>query len=272
MLHRCSRTGAPGNRSSAARLVRECATAVVEPMEHRMLLSTARVAAISDYGMANTPESNVAAMVRRWDDSATLAGVITSGDNYQGDYTTSDPYPARVGADNYYGRFIKRAADPPDKVNRFFPSPGNHDWVADNTLSFYRNYFNHLPMPTDPEWQSTWNCYDFVKGPIHFFSIDSDAHEPAGYTESSLQGQWLQRNLKASTSPWNIVYFHHPAYCSAPYDGAGRHGSNPEMQWDFKEWGADVVINGHDHFYERLETDGVLYLINGLGGANPATF
>ena len=38
------------------------------------------------------------------------------------------------------------------------------------------------------------------------------------------------------------------------------------MQWPFKQWGADVVIAGHDHHYERLEVDGLPYIINGLGG------
>jgi hypothetical protein len=38
------------------------------------------------------------------------------------------------------------------------------------------------------------------------------------------------------------------------------------MQWPFDEWGADVVLAGHDHLYERLEVDGVLYLTSGLGG------
>ena len=38
------------------------------------------------------------------------------------------------------------------------------------------------------------------------------------------------------------------------------------MRWPFKEWGADLVINGHDHDYERLEIDGLTYIVNGLGG------
>jgi hypothetical protein len=39
------------------------------------------------------------------------------------------------------------------------------------------------------------------------------------------------------------------------------------MRWPFKEWGADLVLAGHDHTYERIVVDGMTYLVNGLGGA-----
>jgi hypothetical protein len=38
------------------------------------------------------------------------------------------------------------------------------------------------------------------------------------------------------------------------------------MAWPFQEWGASVVLAGHDHIYERIELNGFPYLINGLGG------
>jgi hypothetical protein len=66
--------------------------------------------------------------------------------------------------------------------------------------------------------------------------------------------------MQASTSPWQIVVFHHPPYSS------GLHGSTDWMRWPFAEWGADAVLAGHDHLYERLEVDGLLYITNGLGG------
>jgi hypothetical protein len=39
------------------------------------------------------------------------------------------------------------------------------------------------------------------------------------------------------------------------------------MRWPFKEWGADLVLAGHDHIYERILAGGLTYLVNGLGGA-----
>src|SRR6185503_14372551 len=93
--------------------------------------------------------------------------------------------------------------------------------------------------------------YDFVQGSIHFFALDSDEREPDGTSASSKQGQWLKNALANSTSPFNIVYFHHAPYSS------GSEGSSTHMQWPFKDWGADLVLVGHSHNYERLSIGGM---------------
>jgi hypothetical protein len=95
---------------------------------------------------------------------------------------------------------------------------------------------------------------------VHFFALDSDENEPDGVGSRTVQAAWLQQGLAASTSPWNIVYFHHPPYSS------GMHGSTTWMRWPFAEWGADAVLAGHDHTCERLLVDGIPYFVNGAGG------
>jgi hypothetical protein len=44
------------------------------------------------------------------------------------------------------------------------------------------------------------------------------------------------------------------------------------MRWPFAEWGADAVLSGHSHTYERIERDGIVYFVNGLGGASRYSF
>ncbi len=97
---------------------------------------------------------------------------------------------------------------------------------------------------------------------MHFFSLDSNDQEPDGISPDSKQAQWLKTQLAKSTSPWNIVFFHHP-----PYSSGARHGSKDEMQWPFKDWGGQVVLSGHEHLYERLQVNGVTYFVNGSGGS-----
>ena len=75
-----------------------------------------------------------------------------------------------------------------------------------------------------------------------------------------LRRSGCRQRLAASTSPWKIVYFHHSPYSS------GYHGPVDWMSWPFAEWGASVVLSGHDHTYERLLVDGLPYIVNGLGG------
>jgi hypothetical protein len=50
------------------------------------------------------------------------------------------------------------------------------------------------------------------------------------------------------------------------------HGSAPELQWPFKQWGATAVLSGHDHLYERIIVDGFPYFIDGLGGNGRYSF
>ncbi|HXQ38944.1 MAG TPA: PQQ-dependent sugar dehydrogenase, partial [Anaerolineales bacterium] len=94
-----------------------------------------------------------------------------------------------------------------------------------------------------------------------FFMLDSDIQEPDGITSSSIQAAWLQTKLATSTSKWKLVVLHH-----APYSSSANHGSNPDLQWPYAAWGADAVLAGHDHSYERLAIDGIQYFVNGSGG------
>jgi len=205
-----------------------------------------RFAVIGDYGLAGQPELDVANLVKSWSPDF----VITTGDN---NYPTGSASTIDQNIGQYYQEFIypyTGSYGPGAAYNRFFPSLGNHDWDSPNA----QPYLDYFTLPGNERY------YDFVQGPIHFFAIDSDSREPDGITSSSAQAIWLQNALAASTSPWNLVYMHHPPYSS------GDHGSTPALQWPYAAWGADVVLAGHDHDYERLLRNGIPYFVNGLGG------
>jgi hypothetical protein len=209
-------------------------------------------AVIGDYGRAGDPAADVAALVK----SRAPDLVLTTGDNNYpaGDWATID---ANVG--QYYHEFIhpyQGSYGEGAVENRFFPTLGNHDWDT----AAAGPYLDYFTLPGNERY------YDFVWGPVHFFAIDSDSREPDGVSSSSIQADWLREGLAAAEEPWKVVYMHHPAYSSAV------HGSIAWMQWPFAEWGADAVLAGHDHVYERLEVDGLTYLISGLGGFGPYNF
>lgn len=203
-------------------------------------------AVIGDYGSGNQDEADVAALVSSWEPEF----IITTGDNNYplGEEGTID---AHVG--QFYHTYIYpytgdygEGAD----QNRFFPSLGNHDWYTAGA----QPYLDYFTLPGNERY------YDFTWGPVHFFALNSDWNEPDGIRSDSQQAAWLQEKLAQSTSPWRIVYFH-----VAPYS-SGMHGGTDVMQWPFKEWGADAVLTGHDHTYERLLIDGLPYFVNGVGG------
>src|SRR5207248_125423 len=69
-----------------------------------------------------------------------------------------------------------------------------------------------------------------------------------------------------STACFKLVNFHHPPYTT--WSG----GSMTEMRWPFPSWGADMVLAGHAHVYERLNAGGFPYIVNGLGGEDLSSF
>lgn len=208
---------------------------------------SATFAVIGDYGIDNENELAVSDLVKSWKPDF----IITVGDNNyeKGEASTIDKnigkyYHEYIG--NYMGAFGAGASE-----NKFFPSLGNHDWYSKNGAQPYLEYFT---LPGNERY------YDFVKGPVHFFVLDSDPNEPDGITSTSKQAQWLKSALSSSTSRFKIVYFHHPPYSS------GEHGNTVDLQWPFREWGADIVLSGHDHHYERLEARDYPVLVIGTGG------
>lgn len=209
-------------------------------------------AVIGDYGLAGQNEADVANLVKSWNPDF----IVTTGDN---NYPDGAAWSIDQNIGQYYHDYIfpyngKYGNGSPTK--RFFPSLGNHDWGVNSGVPFF-NYFG---------FRYQEGFYDFVQGPVHFFILNSNKEEPEGFTSTSSQAKWLKKALAASTSAFNIVVFHHPPYSS------GRHGSNEYMRWPFKEWGADAVLNGHDHTYERLIVDGLPYFVNGIGGAELYNF
>ena len=80
------------------------------------------------------------------------------------------------------------------------------------------------------------------------------------------QIEWLENELKASTSKWKIPVFHHPLYSSGD-----RHGSDLRLREVleplFLKYNVSVVLTGHDHFYERTKPQkGIVYFVVGSGG------
>jgi len=203
-------------------------------------------AIIGDYGEAGAAAAAVAGLVRSWQPDF----IATTGDNNYPD-GMADTIDANVGQyyheyiGAYVGSYGEGSAD-----NRFFPTLGNHDWRT-HDLAPYLDYF---ALPGNERY------YAVSWGPVDLFMLDSDQAEPDGVDVGSAQARWLRDALAASTAPWQLVLLHHAPYSS------GSHGSTRALQWPFARWGADAVIAGHDHDYERVERDGIVYLVNGLGG------
>ena len=212
-----------------------------------------RFAAVGDYGVGCCGELEVSLLVETQNPDF----LITVGDNRyinDIDQAVGQFFSDYIG--NYQGEYGSGSP-----INRFFPALGNHDYSEFGGSAVYHDYFS-LPGGAIPSSGTSGNerYYDFIQGPVHFFVLNGNS-EPDGRSSTSVQAQWLQTQLAASTSPWQIVYMHQPPYSSA------SHGPTLEMQWPFEAWGADAVLAGHDHDYERLAKGGIPYMVVGSGGA-----
>jgi len=213
---------------------------------------TTRFVAIGDFGITSDTERRVADFVL----AHPFDVVITLGDN---NYPVGSADTIDVNIGKYYSSLIhpyRGHFGPGAKENRFFPSLGNHDWMTAGA----RPYLDYFTLPGNERY------YEFVRGNVHFFAIDSDPHEPDGIEADSVQAKWLQGRVRASRTPFQVVYMHHPPYSSS------RHGPTAELQWPYRAWGIDLVLAGHDHTYERLEVGGLTYVVNGLGGNSAYDF
>jgi hypothetical protein len=205
-----------------------------------------RFAVIGDYGMGTPYSGHVALMIESWNPQF----IVTVGDNNYPDGSW-EKIDQNIG--QFYHGYIapyRGEYGPGATENRFFPVPGHVDWDTDS-LAPYLDYFT---LPGNERY------YDVVKGPVHFFMLDSDKREPDGVTVGSVQAQWLEEGLQKSSSPWNLVVAHHAPYTSHTVP------DNEWMRWPFKKWGVDAVLSGYYHVYERLEVDSIPYFIDGTGG------
>lgn len=118
------------------------------------------------------------------------------------------------------------------------PAIGNHDVEADNGHSYF-DYFGERAGPKGLGY------YSYDLGAWHVISLNSNV--TAG--PRSAQMKWLRDDLAAHPSTCVLAYWHVPRFSS------GARGGGPEMTEPWRalyKAGADVIVNGHDHLYERF--------------------
>ena len=187
--------------------------------------------------------------------------VITLGDN---------AYPSGPsGVDSDFPRCFSPSWGTRRIMNVIHPSPGNHDYDSGNGAPYFA-YFGARAGPPGKGYYS----YDF--GDWHAISLDSELYfEHGSPAEVRAQEDWLRADLTGDRALCTVAYFHRPLFSS------GIHGSTPEVQrlWRILyESGVDLVLNGHDHHYERFlpqtpdgvadSAKGIEQIIAGTGGGD----
>ena len=142
--------------------------------------------------------------------------------------------------------------------SRTKPSPGNHDYNTSRASGYFQ-YFGNIP-----------SYYAYNLGDWRIYALNSNIDVSA----TSAQVNWLKNDLAANPKRCVLAYWHHPRWSSG-----SRYGSNSRYQSLWKtlyDAGAELVINGHEHNYERFKqmnasgsavSRGMRAFVVGTGGA-----
>ena len=172
--------------------------------------------------------------------------VLTLGDNAYPDGSTAN-YRCY---DASWGSFKSRTR----------PAPGNHEYHVSGAPAYF-SYFGSRAGPSGRGY------YSFNLGDWHIISLNSEKL-------TTTQQNWLKSDLAAHPAKCTLAYWHKPLFTS------GHHAPAPEMRPLFKilyDAGADIVLSGHNHQYERFapqtttgslsSTRGIVQFVAGTGGA-----
>ena len=230
------------------------------PLSDAVVMIGAGDIAVCDRNRDELTARLVDSLLRVEDSAKKQSVVVTIGDN---------AYPSGSrGVERDFPRCFSPSWGKGRIMERIHPSPGNHDYDS-GSLQPYLNYFGARVGPNGGSY------YSFDVGDWHVVSLDSELfylHD--GHVKRDAQLNWLRNDLRNSRKECTLAYFHRPRFSS------GKYGDNPMMKplWDLLYAAkADVVLNGHEHHYERFSAqnpdgvadpkNGIVEFIVGTGGA-----
>jgi hypothetical protein len=152
------------------------------------------------------------------------------------------------------------------------PVPGNHEYRTRGASGYFAYFGAAAGDPAE-------GYYSYDVGAWHVVALNSNCDAVGGCGEGSAQEVWLRADLAASSGRCTLAYWHHPRYSS------GTNGSDRATSafWQaLHDAGAEVVLAGHDHDYERFapqdarggrdEARGIRQFVVGTGGRSLRTF
>lgn len=158
---------------------------------------------------------------------------------------------------------------------RTHPALGNREYEI-RDASGYFHYFGAAAGNAGKGY------YSYDLGAWHIVVINSNCAKAGGCQAGSPQEQWLRRDLAANQAACTLAYWHHPLFSSGLI---WRHANHPEMKAIWKalhEADAEIVVNGHEHNYERFAPQnpegvedparGIREFVVGTGGKDHTPF
>jgi hypothetical protein len=169
-------------------------------------------------------------------------------------------------------------------AGRYFPVFGNHD-SRENVVPFFAQFsdeFKNVNGATTFDLTHFPFCYSFDFDGIHFMGLDTEEH-----VSDFVQRQWAHDDLEAArlrkSVKFTVVYMHRPMYASCHHRAEGVDSALPWAAKLFDQFGVDLGLYGHSHYYERTypmfrnlptssnqthytRPNGTIHIVSGTGG------
>ena len=215
-----------------------------------------RVIAVGD--VRSHPEDWHRVSRRIYEDEADALFIIGTGD-----------YPADG---TQYAQWVEQFFTPGrDLLSRLpmWPAIGNHERTRQSSQppeEEESHFFSLFELPGNERWYRV----DYPN--LTLLILDSNSQMAPGHE----QYEWIRAQLASRREHFTVVALHHPPITSGPHGGLDADGTPREWPMAqgqefllplFEAHAVDLVLNGHDHFYERSYKEGTYYVVTGGGGA-----
>jgi len=164
------------------------------------------------------------------------------------------------GYDPTWGKFADQS----------FPAAGNHDYHVPGAEGYYR-YWTSKDRPTG---SGRSGYYSWDLGAWHLIALNSNC-DFVPCDEGSPQNDFLEQDLADTSQPCILAYWHHPLFNSGEDHGNSEPPGAKAFWHDLTAAGADIVLNGHEHNYQRYGkqdasgraiSNGIREFVAGTGG------
>lgn len=155
--------------------------------------------------------------------------------------------------------------------DRTMPVAGNHDYNTGGAAGYFR-YFGAAAGDPDEGW------YAYDAGTWRVYALNSNCDAIGGCGAGSAQQRWLREDLAANPRGCVAAMWHHPRFSSGEH---GNHAVMADLWRTLQDAGAELVLAGHDHSYERFgpqdasgraDERGLVEMVVGTGGRDPHAF
>jgi len=207
-----------------------------------------RVWVVGDPGTRKKEERAVRDAYYRWTGDRPTDLWLMLGDNA---YTSGKDEEYQGGLFDVFEQMLRKSV--------LWPSLGNHDAGSANSRTQSGVYYDVFTLPTQGQsggvLSGTEAYYSFDYANIHFVALDS---ADSDWDESALMVRWLKTDLALNQQDWLVVFCHHPPYTKGSHDSDKDKDSDARMRKMrevivpiLEAHGADLVLAGHSHAYER---------------------